>query len=305
MRDLISNFAWSAFASPPGGGWRLVFLYVLSCSLLLSANGCSWLGSGSSGDPTILKDGGNASAEEIAVALAATRDEMRRAPDEPYWPFHLGQIYGAVDSTAQAVSHLQTALIVDPGYAPAAALLSKIYYEAERYDVAVVLLDDFLSQNPAAPDALRAALALHLEATDDLERAEAVLRECSDDSDEVRAAKTFVSLRGNDLDSVLETAGRAVDANPKSAANHNNYGIALLYAGRPIEARKAFEKALDLNDKLPGALYNMAIVEAFYFFDEEKGKKWFERYRQYANDDPDDLTSVFSAAVSLKRERPE
>jgi hypothetical protein len=45
-------------------------------------------------------------------------------------------------------------------------------------------------------------------------------------------------------------------------------------------------------------MYNMAIVEAFYFFDKDAGREWFARYKQLASDDPDDLTSVFGADVS-------
>ena len=44
----------------------------------------------------------------------------------------------------------------------------------------------------------------------------------------------------------------------------------------------------------------MAIVEAFYFFNEEAGRKWFARYKQFASDDPDDLTSVLGTDVSKR-----
>jgi len=72
----------------------------------------------------------------------------------------------------------------------------------------------------------------------------------------------------------------------------------MLYAGRPVEARSAFLTALKLDERLPGALYNMAIVEAFYFFDEEEGRKWFARYKQYASEDPDDLEAVFGTDLT-------
>ncbi|MCK5406524.1 MAG: hypothetical protein KAJ37_03680, partial [Candidatus Krumholzibacteria bacterium] len=94
---------------------------------------------------------------------------------------------------------------------------SKLYYETERYDRAVALLDDFLSRNQDAPDALRAALALHLEALGNVDRAQAVLNDCSASSKEARAARTFVSLRGNDMQSALDAAKLALEDDPRSA----------------------------------------------------------------------------------------
>jgi tetratricopeptide (TPR) repeat protein len=240
----------------------------------------------------------DADPERVAAALAATQAKMHSAPNEPYWPFHRGELYAALDSTTQAISNLQAALTVDPEYAPAAALLSKLYYDTERYEEAVPLLEDFLSRNNDAPDALRAALALHLEAVGNVDRAQAVLNDCSASSKEARAARTFVSLRGDDMQSALDAAKLALEDDPRSAVNHNNYGIALLFAGRPVEARDAFSDALELNDRLPGALYNMAIVEAFYFFNEEAGRRWFERYKKYADKDPDDLETLFRTDVT-------
>lgn len=300
----MNNFAWISTGLPPRRGpkttplghpWRRAVLCLLSVATLLSVNGCSWLGHSPDDDLTSIRD---ADPERVAAVLMATQIKMHSAPDEPYWPFHMGELFGAVDSTEQAIDYLQTALTIDPAYAPAAALLSKLYYETERYDRAVALLDDFLSRNQDAPDALRAALALHLEASGNVDRAQAVLDDCSASSKEARAARTFVSLRGDDMQSALDAAKLALEDDPRSAVNHNNYGIALLFAGRPLEARKAFLDALELNDRLPGALYNMAIVEAFYFFDEEAGRRWFERYKQYADKDPDDLETLFRTDVT-------
>lgn len=280
-------------------------LGLLGCCVLASTTGCSTLrGIGDTvmfwrgDDDGLFVNGEVTSIEEIPAALLVTGEQMRLDPLEPFWPFHMGALYTALDSTARAETFLTAALELDPGYAPAAALLSKIYYDGESFEQAVVLLDGFIAGNPNAPDALRAALALHLEALGDVEQAYAVLDACSGNSQEARAARTFVALRGAPMESVLETARQALDDDRRSAVNHNNYGIALLFAGRPFEAEKSFMDALKLNDELPGALYNMAIVEAFYFFDEEAGRQWFARYQQYASDDPDDLASILGADVS-------
>jgi len=136
----------------------------LLCALLLTGNGCSWLRFWSDGDPSVDVDGHSAGPEQIAAAKDAVRAKIELAPQEPYWPFRMGELYAASDSAGIAISHLQSALEIESGYAPAAALLSKLYYEMANYDEAVVLLEGFLAENANAPDALRAALALHLEA---------------------------------------------------------------------------------------------------------------------------------------------
>ena len=311
---MVNDFAWLVFALGRGKPrlarhtWRRAALGVGFCCLVATQWGCSTIGSVTSslkfwgGNDSTWEKANTSDPKELASALDATRKEMGLSPQEPYWPFRMGELYNAADSTSQAVFFLKAALATDATYAPAAALLSKIYYDLHQYQTAVSLLDDFLKANPDAPDAIRAALALHLEALGDVERAETVLDQCTTDSKEVRATRMFVSLRGEEPGATLESAKQAVEEDSHSAANHNNYGIALLRAGKPVEAKKAFLDALELNDRLPGALYNMAIVEAFYFFDEQSGRQWFEKYKKYASDDPDDLSSLFGADVSKRTE---
>jgi len=281
--------------------WRRAVLAPVVCALALSGSGCSWLGG--DGLMTDVARDDTPDQDRVSSALAVTWDRMQLSPREPYWPFHLGELYTAADSLPQAVAWLERSLELDPTYAPSVALLSKVYYDTGANDEGVALLDNFLAGNDKAPDALRAALALHLDALGDWERAEEVIARCGD-SAEVRAARTYLTLRGTEMDSALDEAKRALESNPKSAANHNNYGIALLYAGRPVEAREEFTRALDRDDELPGALYNLAIVEAFYFFNEDKAREWFARYRQVASDDPDDLATQLGIDVSSLR-KPE
>ncbi|MGD8414530.1 MAG: tetratricopeptide repeat protein, partial [Candidatus Latescibacterota bacterium] len=231
------NLNWHQFAhaasDAAGIPWRPVARCALLCAVLVLAGGCSWVPfwPGGAPDPGVDR---HVDPGEMSSALSATSAEMASAPLEPYWPYRMGELYAAVDSTTEAVAHLRAALELDTGYSPAAALLSKLYYQMGNHTDAVQLLEGFIAENDAAPDALRAALALHLEALGEVERAQAVLDGCSGDSRAVREARTFVTLRGDDMAAALESATRSLEENPNSAANHNNYGIALLYAGRPV-----------------------------------------------------------------------
>jgi hypothetical protein len=71
-----------------------------------------------------------------------------------------------------------------------------------------------------------------------------------------------------------------------------------------VEAREHFKNALSIDDEMPGALYNMAIVEAFYFFDEAAGREWFARYKKVATDDPDDLVARLGPKVTSSGNAP-
>jgi predicted Zn-dependent protease len=275
---------------------RMATMAAAAATLLAASGGCTWFDfvpgvhHGSEFEP--------ANPAHPGDALSTTRERMQMEPKEPYWPCHLGELYAAADSTARAIPFLKAALDLDPGYAPAASLLSKIYYDAGMHAEAVALLRGALAAGRPAPDELRVALAMNLEATGEFDQASQVLAACTDDSPATREARTLVSFRTDEPQQALEAAKRALDADPHSAANQNNYGIALLYVGHPDKAREAFKAALAINDRLPGALYNMAVVETFYFFDDGAGRQWFDRYRQYASADPNDLASHFETNVS-------
>jgi Tfp pilus assembly protein PilF len=229
---------------------------------------------------------------------------MQSSPREPYWPCHMAELYLAKDSTAAGIDALKASLALDPGYAPAVSLLSRVYYDARMYPQAVTLIEDYLAHNTTAPDALRASLALNYEALGETARADAALAACTAGSREAGSARVLATLRHDDKDAMLAEAKRALDDDAHSATNHNNYGIALLVVGRPLDARKEFRAALDLDGDNPGALYNMAIVETFYFFDDASGRDWYTRYLAVDNEDPDNLKAHFDSVVTTTEPAP-
>lgn len=279
---------------------KRIAYWALAGTCLAATAGCGSLpGLGSPGDNTKpLKP------EQAVDQLTETRAQLALAPHEPYWSFRMGELYAAADSAALAMQYLQKSLALDGSYEPAAALLSKLYYDAGMFAQGVDLLDGFVTRNPQASADIRAALALQLEAAGEPDRADAVIAQGGTESEAALQVRTYMTLRGQDPKSALASAKQALDADDASAANHNNYGIALLHAGRPVEAREHFKNALSIDDQLPGALYNMAIVEAFYFFDDAAGREWFAKYKKVASDDPDDLAARFGAKVTASGNAP-
>jgi tetratricopeptide (TPR) repeat protein len=238
----------------------------------------------------------------VAEPTAGTADDLpqlaaKAANDssQAYWPFRIAEIQAERGHVAEADSALDEALRRDPSHAPSLSLRSRLWFDAGRHDDAIALLEDAARRRPL-PEALQVELALHYEAAgraDDAARLEASLEKTLQDWAGSGAALTYLRLRGDDFATCQDVARRALDARP-SAVNHNNYGIALLYAGKPLEARTHFEEAARLDPALPGPLYNLAIVDQFYRFDSAAARRWFDRYRELASDDPDGLAKALT-----------
>lgn len=183
-------------------------------------------------------------------------------------------------------------------------LWSEAQYRQGLHDDAIAVMTAWVSAHPQAPAATRAALAVHLEAAGQPEEAAAALAPCAKDDPTVARVRTWLDLRGDGFAAALDDARRAVDAAPRSAADRNNLGIALLYAGQPEEARAAFTEAHELDPDLPGALYNLAIVNSVYFFDDAAARRWLAAYRRLDSADPDGLFETLGADVAVAGDKP-
>jgi|GEM_PF-1701332 len=265
-------------------------------TVLLGACGGGMKNVASETDPTASDQ---RSLESWHAELLTVEEHIAATPDEAYWPYRAAEIQIALDSPGQARASLEQALALDANYSPALLLLSKLHYQTGRYERAVSLLDAALSRSINDHDALRIALAINLEAMGEIEAAQEVLAQCSQDPALRPGAETFLSLRGDEYLESRDIAETALDADPESASNHNNFGIALLYDGEPEAARDSFLRALELDPQIAGALYNLAIVETYYFYDLKKGRAWFERYAELESDDPDELGAVFGVDLAV------
>lgn len=235
-------------------------------------------------------------------ALAAARASAEAYPSEPYYAHQVAVLELEQGQTAAAEASLAAALERDPAYAPSLSLLSKLYYDAARFEEGIVLLQDGRARLEAAgqpfPDELRGGLALHHAAIGDVEAAEELIIPLRRDGPHwmtLGSVLTYVTLQGDDFKTAPRLAERALRAGGETAANLNNQGISLLQVGDPAGAREAFLRALEIDPDLAAAMYNLAIVEKFYFFDEEKAKDWFGQYAARSEQDPDELRVVFGA----------
>ncbi|MGH7725942.1 MAG: tetratricopeptide repeat protein [Candidatus Eiseniibacteriota bacterium] len=231
--------------------------------------------------------------------VAEARRQTDLLPHEPYWPYRLARLRLEADSTAGAETALQIALARDPFYLPALVLQSRLDYRQGRHLEAIERLESVRARatanpaNGAVPPELLTALAIHYDAIDRVDLA-APLAEgaAGNGGSSVAPSLAYLALRGDTPEKAAEPALAALKNDSKSAVNQNNYGITRLRAGDPDAARKAFIKAVEIDPRLPGPYYNLAIVEKYYALDDEAAARWFRQYRERANEDPDHLAEA-------------
>ena len=290
---------------PVSGGVRALLSSAALIALGLSSSGCgfSLFGHFIGWRPHAVTERRAQGSAPIPLAgvegrVAEYREQEKLAPREPYWPFAIAVAYADADSLIRAELELRQALDRDPCYAPALSLLSKLEFDAGRHDEAIRMLEAARTGASACPGTLSpellAGLALHYDAIDRPDLAEAIMNSVPQDARRsLGSSAVYLTLRGSDPAPAADLAESDVHRHPHSAVSQNNYGIVKLRAGDPDAARKAFDQAIEIDPKLAGPYYNLAILEKFYAFDDQAAARRFKEYRERASDDPDGLAQVF------------
>lgn len=250
--------------------------------------------------PVKSKRGRNASpgAAEAAMTpsdpVAELRARATQNPSEPYWPYQLARLELSKQRPDTAEPALRQAIERDRAYAPALTALSRLYYEQGRHAEAIALLEPVRAHQVPLPPADRAAvlagLAMHQAALGDDVAARATLGMLTrDERDHVPGVAAWLAVRDTSSAAARSATEVALRMEPKTAANHNNRGIALLRSGDPDGAAKAFERAIELDPSLPGPWYNLAILERWYRLDRVAAAQRFREYWTRSHADPDSL----------------
>lgn len=226
--------------------------------------------------------------------VAEARARATQNPSEPFWPYKLAQIELEKQRLEPAERALQQAIERDHAYAPALTALSRLYYQQGRHAEALAMLEPVRAQQVSLPPADRAAvlagLAMHQAALGDDVSARATLdRLTRDERDQVPGVAAWLAVRDTSAVAARNATDVALRMEPKTAANHNNRGIALLRSGDPDGAAKAFERAIELDPSLAGPYYNLAILERWYRLDRVAAATRFREYWSRSHADPDSL----------------
>ena len=233
--------------------------------------------------------------------LGDARARAQQNPTEPYWPYRVAQLQSSAGLGGQAEDALRTSIARDSGYTPALTTLSRLLYQQGRHDEAVRLLSPVRAHRVSMPPADRAAvlsgLALHESALGRDDEARATLEELArDERDDAAGASAWLAVRGTENTAALALTERALKLDPRSAANHNNRGIALLRAADPDGAAREFERAIELDPARPGPYYNLAILERWYRLDHVAAARRFQQYWTRSHADPDSLYAELGRA---------
>ncbi|MFN8548060.1 MAG: hypothetical protein U0527_08880 [Candidatus Eisenbacteria bacterium] len=237
------------------------------------------------------------------VEEPASVAELSRRLVRAHW--RRAQALATRDSLTAADQEVAQALAIDSLDAPSLVLQSDLDYRAGRHDAAIARLEAARPHLVPCPIEVTAALALHLAARGEADRAESLLAPFyadtrSADWKRLGSVLTFAALRSSHPESRGPRAAEEALAALDSPINRNNQGIALLVRGDAEAARTQFLEAHAQDPTLPGPLYNLAIVERFYFQSEAKAREWFEQYLALSDQDPDGLKSVLGPSSAEK-----
>ena len=228
--------------------------------------------------------------------LGEAKQKASEQPREPWWPYHAAELEAKAGRREASEASLREALSREPAYPPALASLTRTLYEQGRHGEAIELLgrvrDGSVTLDDDDRSALIAGLALHEAAIGRETQARAAMAQLGrGGGDAALGVSGYLAVRSEDKETALERTAEAVRAAPRSAANHNNLGIALLRTAEPDAAQKEFERAIELDPALPGPYYNLAILERFYRMDTAAATKRFQQYWSRSQADPDSLYS--------------
>jgi tetratricopeptide (TPR) repeat protein len=193
----------------------------------------------------------------VAALLAACStgrvSEMKRLQAQNAYERGLSQV--SQGQSALALSSLQEAVTLNPGYALYHDTLGMLLLDLGRVDQAITTLNQAVDLDPQRGDSL-----FHLGT------ALAEARRWHDAVDAYRKAIRQPSL------TVLDLA-------------HQNLGLALFHLGRYREAEDALRFALSLDPQLQAAYYNLGLVLTAEKRPEE-AKAYFRRAQQIAPESP-------------------
>lgn len=241
-------------------------------------------------------------ADSSSTGLELAPERVSHKASEQLWQGALERFEAGDPEAADRL--LVEARMVDSTDVSVLSLQSRVWFRQGRHDEAIAALERHRrrsveeASSTEYPLELIAALALHRAAAGQIEAAEALLDPYYAPGphwSKIGSVLAYVALRSAHPERRGPSAAeRALQADEQAPEALNNQGIALLVRGDPENARIRFEQAHALDPDLPGPLYNLAIVEQFYFFREEKARAWFDLYLERSDLDPDGLKSVLA-----------
>ena len=196
--------------------------------------------------------GGRAEADALLARARALR---------PGDPAHLQNVAEALrqqERHEEALAVFREVLAISPGFALAHAGIGDTLFRLGRHEAALAAIDRALSLQPDLEVAgslrhLAGQAAQHLNRPDEAARhyAEAVRIDPRDAASIDRLA--MVRFGEQRYEAALALYRQVLELTPDSAQTYSNIGAALYYLGRPDEALRHFERAVEIDPNLETA----------------------------------------------------
>ncbi len=197
--------------------------------------------------------------QRVTEILQEHKQDFVNAPDCQFW---LGASWYQIGEPRSAVPCLKRALDSPNNKRDAKYFLVLAYRDADMWDEAISLHEEYMRQYPDCPRGKLIAGLLH-EGQGDLEGAEAAYREVAEDQGEsysllLSTAQTQVE-KGS-LDEAVETLNRAIQLDDKKGEAYLELGKVQRQKGEHDRAEETLKKALEIDNGNAAVRYELSMV---------------------------------------------
>jgi tetratricopeptide (TPR) repeat protein len=211
------------------------------------------------------------------------------------WPNHmnahnaLGVACLMVGDFDGAAVHYRRAIEIKPEYHEGHNNLGDLYMRQNRIDEALKSFEHALKGDPANAMYLKNAGIAHArkEQLDEALACYARALELDPDRAEVHFLTGKIRIKRGEYAQALASFRSAATSDPGNAVYHHMEGCAAFHAGRPLEARKSLERALELRPDWDTAHKDLGVVLCNALGEKEEGLLHLQKALELAPDMPE------------------
>lgn len=231
---------------------------------------------------------------KLAEAETAYKQYLQKYPPKAEVLANLGVLLARREAFSEAITYYRKALALDRSLTPLHLNLGLSYFKSGRFADALPELELFLQANSGHRQALqlRAMALLEVDRFDDAAQAFSALLPASDSTISLGLATAYIRLgRQAEAQRILE---------PLLSANNDaqvqlTFGQALFSEGRLAESLAAFERARQLNPKLPQVRLHIGSV----YWRQKKTADAIDHWRAEYQAAPESFLPVYTLGSAL------